>query len=180
MPKNWRLALCTRWRPLASILIVCFSLLITSILLFLATEAVDVSPVRRLDQHINRIKVGMTIAELERILGPPDSTTGKVDRERLGLGKGSSDKIVEYRYSADHRLREAWVEYKGIFVDEISGRIVSIQLSSGGGSWLDSSISEEWVFWIAMGLVILVGLIVLLFFRTWCQSVTESEDSQER
>jgi hypothetical protein len=179
MPKNWRLALCTRWRPLASIIIVCLSLLITGIILFSVIEAVDASPVRRLDRRIDRIKVGMTIAELESILGPPDSTTGKVDRENLDSGKGGSDKIVEYRYSAEYRLSDSRVEYKGIFVDEISGRIVSIQLSWGGSSWLYLTSSEEWASLIAKGLMILVGLIVMLFFRTWCRSVTESEDSQE-
>jgi hypothetical protein len=45
---------------------------------------------------------------------------------------------------------------------------------------LDSTFWGEWAGLIALGLIILVVLIVMLLFRGWCRTVTESGDSQER
>lgn len=174
MVQNWRLAVCTRWRPLATILLVCLSLLCTVIVTDFVFTTVDEYPIRRLEKRIARINVGMTVAELESILGPPDSKNDKVDRKNLDLGEGGSGKIVEYQYSARHRLRDAQTEYKGIFVDEDTSRIVSIHLSWGGWSAIAFALWEEWAFLIAIGLMILVALIVMLFFRRWCQSVTDA------
>jgi len=43
---------------------------------------------------------------------------------------------------------------------------------------LDASYSEELMSLLALGSMILAVLIVMVFFRTWCQSVTDAEDSR--
>jgi hypothetical protein len=129
--KDWRQAFCTRWRPLATILLVCLSILFTTIVTDFVFTSVDEYSTRRLEKRIGGIQVGMTVAELESILGPPDPKTDKVDGVNLDLCKGGSDKIVEYRYSAWNRLRDARTEDNGIFVEEDTHRIVSIHLSTG-------------------------------------------------
>jgi len=120
----------------------------------------------------------MSVAELEGLLGPPNSKTDKVNKENLDLGERGSDKIVEYRYSAWNRLRDAGTEYKGIFVDEAQNRIVSIHLSRRSMSVIAFAFWEEWAYLIALGLMILVVLIVMLLYRRWCQSVTDVEESE--
>jgi hypothetical protein len=178
MAKDWRLAVCTRWRPLATIILVCLSLLSVATFADSVFTKVDEYPIRQLAKRIERIKVGMTIAELESILGPPDSTTDEVDRESLNLGEGGSSKIVEYRYSAWNRLRDARTEYDGVFVDKDTNRIVSIHLSRGWWSAVAFAFWEEWALLIAGGLMILVVLVVPLLFRAWCQSVTDVEGNE--
>ena len=171
---DWRLAICTRWRPLVTLLLVCLSLLCTGVVVFFVYTTVDEYPTRRLERRIHRVKVGMSVAELESILGPPDSKTDKVDRENLNLGEGGSDKIVEYRYSAVSWLDEAFTQYGGIFVDENAGRVASINLSKNGWIMFGFGYWGEWAQLFALGLMILVVLIVILFFKAWCQSAAES------
>jgi hypothetical protein len=171
--KDWRLAVCTRWRPLVSLLLVCLSLLCTGVIIYFVYTAVDEYPTRRLEKRIQRVKVGMSVAELESILGPPDSKPDKVDRESLNLGEGASDRIVEYRYSAVNQSGVYWTEHK-VLVDENKDRIVSIRLSDNWGIVIGPTAWGEWAFLIAIGLMILVVLIVMLFFRAWCESVPDS------
>jgi hypothetical protein len=180
MAKNWRLAVCTRWKPLVSLLLVCLGLLGTGVVVFFVGTTVDEYPERRLERRIQRVKVGMSVAELESILGPPDSKTDGVNRKSPNFGEGGSNRIVEYGYSAESRFGESQTQYKGIFVDESTGKVALIHLSRDGWSMLDSTFWGEWAGLIALGLIILVVLIVMLLFRGWCRTVTESGDSQER
>ncbi len=180
MGKDWRLAVCTRWRPLVGAILVCLSLLCTGIVVYFAYTTVDEYPERRLESRIQKIKVGISITELEGILGPPDAKNDNVDRESLSLVEGGSDKIVEYCYSAESRSGEHWVEYKGVFVDENTGRIVALRFSRGWSLMLDSTVWGEWGFYLAIGLMILVALLVMLFFRTWCRSVTDADEDSGR
>lgn len=178
MAKNWRLAVCTRWRLLASALLVCLSVLCTGIIEYFVYTTVDEYPVRRLERRLLSVKVGMSVAELKSILGPPDSTTNKIERENLILAEGGSDKIVEYRYSVDYGLERSWAYFKGIFVDDNEGRVVSINLSRDWHLVLDSGFWGEWLFLVALGLMVLVVLIVVLLFRRWCQSVADADDDK--
>ncbi len=178
MAKNWRLAVCTRWRPLVGSLLVCLSILCTAVIGYFVYTTVDDYPTRRLERRIHTVKVGMSVAELESILGPPDSKTERVNRESPNLGEGGSNKIVEYWYSAESRFGESQTQYKGIFVDENTGKVASIHLSRGGWLSLDSTFWSEWVGLIAIGLMVLVVLIVLLFFRRWCRSVTDAKEDK--
>jgi hypothetical protein len=180
MAKNWRLAVCTRWRPLVSLLLACLSLLGTGVVVFFVYTTVDEYPERRTERRIHRVGVGMSVAELESILGPPDSKTDGVNRKSPNFGEGGSNRIVEYGYSAESRFGGSQTQYKGIFVDESTGKVASIHLSRDGWLMLDSTFWSEWAGLIAMGLIILVIVIVMLLFRGWCRSVTESGDSQER
>lgn len=175
MPQDWRLDVCTRWRPLATILLVCLSLVVASIVIFSVYNFVDEYPIRRFERRIHRVKVGMSIAEVENILGPPDSKADKVERENPDLDEGGSDKIVEYRYSARSWLDDSLWPFGSVFVDENTGRIASVHLSMGWGI-IGDGILSEWAFLIALGLIISVTLIVLLLFRRWCQSVTDAAE----
>jgi len=180
LAKDWRLAICTRWRPLVSLILVCLSLLSTVVASSFVYTTLDEYPMRRLERRIHKVKLGMTVAELESILGLPNSRTDKVDRKNLNLGEGGgTDKIVEYAYSAVSRYGESWTEYKGILVDENMGKVVSIRLSNSWGMMIDSTFWSEYSFLVAIGLMILVVLVVMLLFRKWCQSITESEDTRE-
>jgi len=121
----------------------------------------------------------MSVAELESTLGPPDSKTDRVERESPDHGEVIPDKIVEYRYSAESRTGEAIIQYKGIFVDENTDKIASIQLSRDGVlHTLDSTFWGEVAFLFGIGLMVLVVLIVMLFFRRWCQSVTDADEGK--
>ncbi len=179
MANDWRLAVCTRWRPLIGLLLVCLTVLCTGVVEYFVYTTVDEYPTWRLERRIHTVKVGMSVAELENLLGPPDSKTDKVDAEGPDQGEVSPDMIVEYRYSVENRFGGFRTNYKGIFVDEKTGRVVSIHFSRNMSLILDSTFWEDWVFLIAVGLMVLVVLIVMLFFRRWCQSVTESENSHE-
>jgi hypothetical protein len=81
-------------------------------------------------------------------------------------------------YSARNRFSDSVTEYKGVFVDEDAGKVVSVRLSRDGWMSLDASYSEELMSLLALGSMILAVLIVMVFFRTWCQSVTDAEDSR--
>jgi hypothetical protein len=132
MAKDWRLAVCTRWRTLATIILVCLSLLCIATFADSVFTEVDEYPIRQLAKRIERIKVGMTVAELESILGPPDSRTEEVERENLNLVEGGSDKIVEYRYSVRSWLVESLDSFGGIFVDENTARSFQSIFQEGG------------------------------------------------
>lgn len=179
MSKDWRLAVCTRWRPLVGGLLLCLIVLVTGVIEYTVYTAVDEYPARRLERRIHQVKVGMSVAELESTLGPPDSKADRVERESPDHGKVIPDKIVEYRYSAESRTGEAIIQYKGIFVDENTDKIASIQLSRDGVlHTLDSTFWGEVAFLFGIGLMVLVVLIVMLFFRRWCQSVTDADEGK--
>lgn len=178
MAQDWRLAVCTRWRPLATLILVCLSLLFTGIVIFSIYYIVDQYPTRGLERRIHKVKVGMSVAELESILGPPDSRTDKVKKENLDLDEGSSDKIVEYRYSTRSWPDDTFTPtIGGVFVDENTGKVVSIHLSRGW-SVISDGFWSEWGVLFAVGLMILVALIVMLCFKRWCQSVTDVEEDK--
>ncbi len=167
MAKNWRLAVCTRWRPLVGSILVSLSVLCTTVIGNLVYTTVDKYPTQRLERRIHKVKVGMSLAELETILGPPDSKTDI----------GGPNRIVEYGYSPANRFVGIHTQYKGILVDEKVGEVVSVALSEsqsfGGIDGLD--FRDEWAGLIAIGLIALVVLVVLLLFRRWCQSVTDAD-----
>lgn len=176
LANNWRLAVCTRWRPLVSTLLVCGSVLSTGYIACVVYTKVDEYPAQRLEKDVHRVKVGMSIAELEKILGPPNSRTERVKSGSLDAAAAGPERIYEYGYSADYRFSDIWSEYGGIFVDEDSGRVVSFHLTWNTLGWLDSSFVSEWLFLLAIGLIVLVVLIVMLFFRRWCRSVTDRDE----
>jgi hypothetical protein len=122
----------------------------------------------------------MSIAELERILGPPESRTESVKGGSPTTATARSERVIEYGYAADYRFSETWIEYRGIFVDEDTGRVASFHPTWDTMGWLDSSFVSEWLFLLAEGLIVLVVLVVMLIFKRWCQSVTDASESQER
>jgi len=181
MAKNWRLAVCKRWF-LSGALLLYLSIVYTGVIEYFVFTRVDEYPARRLEKRISAVKVGMSVAELERILGPPDAKVDKGKGESQNLVKGGSSRIVDYRYSAKSRSRESWTNFKGIFVDENTGKVASIDLSTSWSFATDSSdpLGDLWPFLIAVGLMVLVVLVVLLFFSRWCRSVTDAAESKER
>ena len=122
----------------------------------------------------------MSVAELKSILGPPDSITDKIEWENLILAERGSDRIVEYRYSVEYGLGGSWAYFKGIFVDDNEGRVVSTNLSRDWHLVLDLGFWGEWAFLVALGLMVLVVLVVMLLFKGWCRSVTDADEEKGR
>jgi len=171
--KDWRTAVCTRWRPLTVILLVIIGWnSLGSILAWL-----DRLPVQSLEKKERTLAVGMTEAELLKIMGPPASKKYEVDRKSLNMDEADSMKVVEYTYSARNIFLDSWRTIDGIFVDESIGKIILIRHSLHLGMAIGDPPSDL-VSLFFLALFSLMAALIWLFFKFWCENYIE-EDSRQ-
>lgn len=178
MAKDWRTAICTRYRLgiellLASMLFVGFTL---------AMVVIDNYPANRLSRKAELLPVGMTEQELVRIMGTPLSrrnlspdamdgilTGAKGDSGHLG---GKYKQLVEYSFISKRLLqsRLETTEVRGIYLDQEQDKIVLVQPRLVWTTHI--RLGELWFDPELLVLLLLLGasiVLTLISVRTWCK-----------
>lgn len=168
MSRDWRIMICTRYRPLAIvvIVIVVWALSITSLM------TIGLVQERSWDLRLARVTVGTTRSRLIEILGQPQGTERIKSNEiqwMRGLGfeelektKREHPELVKYFYYKTFFGMNGPVEYS-VYLDENEERTVTAP--------------NMLPFWVGLGnplmVAVLLSLVFLAFivwlcFRAWC------------
>ncbi len=173
MAKDYQLAVCTRRRVVASILIAIFSFITLNV----AGILVDDYYLKRLENERSLLKVGMTEQELLRIMGQPALYDTKVVAELTPRGfppqsipdeiREHHKRLVEYHFASKRILWSSSVYILGgVFLDENRKAIVLLTDPGFGILELYVSITDMLVSIMVMIIVVTVPVAGFLY---WCK-----------
>jgi hypothetical protein len=169
MAKDWRISICTRFRPLTAVVLV-----IVVFLSFMTMgKAVNRQQRRTWNAKLNLVKVGMTRSRLIEILGKPQSTA-RMGTDKLPWMPYTSPDETE-RIKREHKELVAYfydIGFLGshpagfeIYLDENEEKTVSkpfMQLSF----WDGPPSKVEYIFVFSL---LICPVVVWLCFRSWCK-----------
>ncbi|HOW84631.1 MAG TPA: outer membrane protein assembly factor BamE [Candidatus Aminicenantes bacterium] len=183
MAKDWRIPFCTRYRPLATLILV-FLVWALAIIAFLAIAgAIHHNQTERWKAKLAQVKPGMTRGELIRILGEPQL------KDRIASNKGywllSENPKEEEKFKAEHKeLVEYYYDEAFsfathafryvVYLDENEERVLS-KPRIGSLFGFDSSGLARVVF---LSLAVL-AVPVWIAVRSWCRKkLRETPDAR--
>lgn len=186
MDKDWRLAVCTRWRPLISLLIAIFAVFAFSII----TSLIDKHLLNELNRKRDALEIGMTKEELFNIMGEPvfSNTRNVADLRRFGFpSEDIPDEIrkqhrclVEYAFiSKKMPWSKSAYFISGIYLDE--DRKVIVMLDTAYMGWMDFfGIQQDLQSLALIGVLAIVVVSPIVIYRLWCKKKLEKHTTQPR
>ncbi len=173
MAKNWRLALCTGWRPLATLLLMA-GLFFGSVALIRLLEKIGPDRAKTLYERAKTLAVGMSEQDMIKIMGRrfskervstdqlvnryPD-TTQEFERVRRTYSQ-----VIEYTFGEKRPFASRVILLvSGVYLDEGGQEIVLLEPKPG---WLDFVLAGE-----HEALLLLLSCIALplIGMRLWCK-----------
>ncbi len=174
MAKDWRLALCARWRPLATLLLMA-GLFFCSIALIRLLEKIGPDRANTLYERAKTLAVGMSEQEMIKIMGKRfHKETVNADQlvniypntaEEFESVRRTHSRVVEYTFGEKRAFGSTHILLVGgIYLDEGNQKIVLLQPRPAG--WLDQIIAGEYE-----RLLLLLSSIALplIGMRLWCK-----------
>jgi hypothetical protein len=166
MVKDWKLAVCTRSRLVLALLSLAVSWVSIVALSSIALAVIEKYQDLRLEQKIERLKVGMTEQELVQIMGKPRSdlpvTSEQVGREERKT-EGQLRRLEFYtRWGPlkSGRFR-SWV----VLLDNNNRRIVEVSPSN----WLVEVDGPSFAKWLLLGAMTGLALVIWLLLLRFCR-----------
>jgi hypothetical protein len=169
MAKDWRISVCTRYRPVTILALV----IIVFISFMMIGKAVNRQQRKIWNSKLNEVKVDMARSRLIEILGEPQRTgrtgTDKLQwvpytsSEELGRIKREHKELVAYFY--DIKIFGSHPAGFQVYLDENEEKTLSRPFTQFS-FWEGRPSKLEYIFFLSL----LIGTVVVwLCFRSWCK-----------